>query len=70
MSAITTGPRQPAAAGRRRPGRLPGLLRGPAADPRWARPALVAVLALTALLYAADLQLSPSTLLQPEGTDL
>ncbi len=55
MSAITTGPRQPAAADRRRPGRLPGLLRGPAADPRWARPALVAVLTLTALLYAAGL---------------
>jgi 4-amino-4-deoxy-L-arabinose transferase-like glycosyltransferase len=55
MSAITTGPRQPAAAGRSRPGRLPGLLRGPAADPRWARPALLALLALTALLYAAGL---------------
>ena len=53
--AITTGPRQPAAAGRSRPGRLPGLLRGPAADPRWARPALLALLALTALLYAAGL---------------
>ena len=44
--AITTSPRQPAAA---------GLLRGPAADPRWARPALLALLALTALLYAAGL---------------
>ena len=55
MSAITTGPRQPAAAGHSRPGRLPGLLRGPAADPRWARPALLALLALTALLYAAGL---------------
>ena len=53
--AITTGPRQPAGAGRSRPGRLPGLLRGPAADPRWARPALLALLALTALLYAAGL---------------
>ncbi|HEX9353903.1 MAG TPA: glycosyltransferase family 39 protein, partial [Streptosporangiaceae bacterium] len=38
-----------------RPGRLPRLLRGPAADPRWARPALLALLALTALLYAAGL---------------
>ena len=55
MSAVTTGPRQPAAAGRSRPGRLSGLLRGPAADPRWARPALLALLALTALLYAAGL---------------
>ncbi len=52
MSAITTGPRQTTAAGRSRPGRL---LRGPAADPQWARPALLAVLALTALLYAAGL---------------
>ncbi|HEX3387866.1 MAG TPA: glycosyltransferase family 39 protein, partial [Streptosporangiaceae bacterium] len=55
MSAITTGPRQAAAAGRSTPGRLPGLLRGPAADPRWARPALLALLALTALLYTAGL---------------
>jgi 4-amino-4-deoxy-L-arabinose transferase-like glycosyltransferase len=55
MSAVTTGPRQPTAAGRSRPGRLPGLLRGRAADPRWARPALLALLALTALLYAAGL---------------
>jgi 4-amino-4-deoxy-L-arabinose transferase-like glycosyltransferase len=55
MSAITTGPRQPAAAGRSRPGRVPGLLRGPAGDPRWARPALLSLLALTALLYAAGL---------------
>jgi 4-amino-4-deoxy-L-arabinose transferase-like glycosyltransferase len=55
MSAITTGPRQPAAAGRSRPDRLPGLLRGPAADPRWARPALLALLVLTAMLYAAGL---------------
>ena len=55
MSAITTGPRQPATAGHSRPGRLPGLLRGRAADPRWARPALLALLALTALLYTAGL---------------
>ena len=55
MSAITTGPRQTAAAGHSRPGRLPRLLRGPAADPRWARPALLALLALTAVLYAAGL---------------
>jgi 4-amino-4-deoxy-L-arabinose transferase-like glycosyltransferase len=55
MSAITTGSRQSAAAGHSRPGRLPRLLRGPAADPRWARPALLALLALTAVLYAAGL---------------
>jgi 4-amino-4-deoxy-L-arabinose transferase-like glycosyltransferase len=55
MSAVTTGPRQPAPDGRSRPGRLPGLLRGPAAGPRWARPALLALLALTALLYGAGL---------------
>src|ERR1035438_1248550 len=55
MSAITTGPRPTAAAGRSRPGRLPRLLRGPAPQPPWARPALLALLALTALLYAAGL---------------
>ena len=55
MSAITTGPRQTATAGHSRPGRLPRLLRGPAADPRWARPALLALLVLTAVLYAAGL---------------
>ena len=55
MSATTTGPRQAAAAGHSRPGRLPRLLRGPAADPRWARPALLALLVLTAVLYAAGL---------------
>ena len=51
----STGPRPPVAAGHSRPARRPGLLRGPAADPRWARPALLALLALTALLYAAGL---------------
>jgi 4-amino-4-deoxy-L-arabinose transferase-like glycosyltransferase len=58
MSAITTGPRQAAEAGHSRPGRLPRLLRGPAADPRWARPALLALLALTAVQYAAGLSRS------------
>ena len=53
--AVTTGPRRTAAAGHSRPGRLPRLLRGPAAQPPWARPALLALLALTALLYAAGL---------------
>ena len=37
------------------PGRLRRLVRGPAADPRWARPALFGLLALTALLYLWDL---------------
>jgi len=55
MSTTTTGPRQTAAAGHCRPGRLPRLLRGPSADPRWARPALLTLLALTAVLYAAGL---------------
>ncbi len=54
LSPATTGPRR-GGAGRSRPGRLPRLLRGPAADPRWARPSLLALLALTALLYAAGL---------------
>jgi 4-amino-4-deoxy-L-arabinose transferase-like glycosyltransferase len=55
MSAVTTSPRQSPATGRFRPGHLSGLLRGPAADPRWARPALLALLGLTALLYGAGL---------------
>jgi 4-amino-4-deoxy-L-arabinose transferase-like glycosyltransferase len=37
------------------PGRLRRLLRGPAADPQWARPALFGLLALTALLYLWNL---------------
>jgi 4-amino-4-deoxy-L-arabinose transferase-like glycosyltransferase len=37
------------------PGRLRRLVRGPAADPHWARPALFGLLALTALLYLWDL---------------
>jgi 4-amino-4-deoxy-L-arabinose transferase-like glycosyltransferase len=37
------------------PGRLRRLLRGPAADPQWARPGLLGLLALTALLYLWDL---------------
>ena len=47
-----------APAGPARPGRLARLLRGPAADPRWARPALLAVLAFTALLYTVGLSRS------------
>ena len=37
------------------PGWLRRLVRGPAADPQWARPALFGLLALTALLYLWDL---------------
>jgi 4-amino-4-deoxy-L-arabinose transferase-like glycosyltransferase len=37
------------------PGRLRRLVRGPAADPQWARPALFGLLALTALMYLWDL---------------
>ena len=37
------------------PGRLRRLVRGPAADPQWARPALFGLLAHTALLYLWDL---------------
>ncbi len=36
-------------------GRLRRLVRGPSTDPRWARPSLLAVLAITALLYLWDL---------------
>jgi 4-amino-4-deoxy-L-arabinose transferase-like glycosyltransferase len=42
-------------AGGSRPGRGGRLLRGPQADPRWARSALLGLLALTALLYLWDL---------------
>ena len=37
------------------PGRLRRLLRGPSADPQWARPALLGLLVATALLYLWDL---------------
>jgi 4-amino-4-deoxy-L-arabinose transferase-like glycosyltransferase len=37
------------------PGRLRRLVRGPAVDPQWARPALLGLLALSALLYLWDL---------------
>jgi 4-amino-4-deoxy-L-arabinose transferase-like glycosyltransferase len=53
MSAATAtvriGPRPPAE------GRLSRLWRGPAEDTRWARPALLGLLAVTALLYLWDL---------------
>jgi 4-amino-4-deoxy-L-arabinose transferase-like glycosyltransferase len=48
---VTFGPARPA----QPQGRLRRLVRGPAADPQWARPALFGLLALTALLYLWDL---------------
>ena len=56
MTAISTGA-QPVRDEGRRPtgGRVARLLRGPATDPPWARPALLALLAATALLYLAGL---------------
>jgi 4-amino-4-deoxy-L-arabinose transferase-like glycosyltransferase len=57
MTAVTTT--HPAHAGAHEGhaghGRLARLLRGPDGDPRWARPALLAMLALTAALYTAGL---------------
>ncbi len=59
MAAVTTQPAHPGqAAGSEGPagrGRLARLLRGSERDPRWARPALFALLALTALLYMIGL---------------
>jgi len=54
MSA-TTATFEPAHRSSPPPGRLRRLVRGPAADPQWARPALFGLLALTALLYLWDL---------------
>jgi 4-amino-4-deoxy-L-arabinose transferase-like glycosyltransferase len=54
LSATTSIP-IPRHAGRTHRGRAGRLLRGPQADPRWARPALLGLLALTALLYLWDL---------------
>ena len=56
MSATTFIPRH-ATGGRAIPagGRVQRLLRGPQTDPRWARPALFGLLALTAVLYLWDL---------------
>ena len=56
MSATTFIPRH-ATGGRALPagGRVQRLLRGPQTDPRWARPALFGLLALTAVLYLWDL---------------
>jgi 4-amino-4-deoxy-L-arabinose transferase-like glycosyltransferase len=55
MSTITTGPPSTGPAIPARGGRLTGLLRGRPEDPRWVRPALLTVLALTALLYTVGL---------------
>ncbi len=57
MSAITTDPRQiPSAAHAHARGRgMPRVLRGRDTDPPWARPALLGLLALTALLYMVGL---------------
>jgi 4-amino-4-deoxy-L-arabinose transferase-like glycosyltransferase len=55
MTTITTTPR---VTGPGTPGRRPvlaALLRGRPGDPRWARPALLALLVLTAVLYTAGL---------------
>jgi 4-amino-4-deoxy-L-arabinose transferase-like glycosyltransferase len=56
LSATTFIPRH-AIGGRAMPAgrRIRHLLRGPDTDPRWARPALLGLLALTALLYLWDL---------------
>jgi 4-amino-4-deoxy-L-arabinose transferase-like glycosyltransferase len=53
LSAVTTA--LPAVRRRAAEGRLHRLWRGPAEDPRWARPALFGLLATTALLYLWDL---------------
>jgi 4-amino-4-deoxy-L-arabinose transferase-like glycosyltransferase len=57
MATVTTQPASPgqAAEGPAGRGRLARLMRGPGSDPRWARPAFLALLALTALLYIAGL---------------
>jgi 4-amino-4-deoxy-L-arabinose transferase-like glycosyltransferase len=55
MSAAATVTFEPAHRSSPPPGRLRRLVRGPAADPQWARPALFGLLALTALLYLWDL---------------
>ena len=58
MTTITTGPRIPGPGSPARGGRLTALVRGRPADPRWARPALLALLVLTAALYTAGLSRS------------
>jgi len=59
MTTVTTHPaRLRAREGQGAGGRLARLLRGPGGDPRWARPALAALLVLTAALYTAGLSRS------------
>jgi 4-amino-4-deoxy-L-arabinose transferase-like glycosyltransferase len=58
LSAITTDPQQIGGAADARGRRMPRVLRGPDTDPRWARPALLALLAFTAVLYMAGLSRS------------
>ena len=55
MTTITTGPLSTGPAIPQRGGRLARLVRGHPADPRWVRPALLTMLALTAALYAVGL---------------
>ena len=55
MSATTSVPVPRHATGRPGANRARRLLRGPQADPRWARPALFGLLTLTAVLYLWDL---------------
>ncbi len=55
MSATTSIPRHATGAPRPAGRRVRRLLRGPETDPRWARPALAGLLALTAVLYLWDL---------------
>jgi len=51
LSATTSIPAPRHATGRPGQNRARRLLRGPLTDPRWARPALFGLLALTAVLY-------------------
>jgi len=55
LSATTSIPIPRHAAGGLRRSRVRRLLHGPETDPRWARPALFGLLALTAILYLWDL---------------
>ena len=55
MTAISTQPGPAPATGQIRGGRAARLLRGRPGDPAWARPALLALLVATALLYLAGL---------------
>ena len=55
MTTTTTGPRRTGPGRAARRGRLAALVRGRPDDPRWARPALLAVLTITAALYTIGL---------------